>query len=185
MLALPAGSTTIRSVLVQPIVAAAGAQIAVVVTGTTELEALRKSTVQPAVPLGYESPTMVCPSSKLETCPPPPITNVPAGQVAVDGPTTPEGALLLTVTYVSFEIDAEPALGTVPSLPRLICVPVSEWLWRRFPDSEPFLIRLLPLTSLLAAIADPDAARTSAMIEITSGADGVRLNILLMRCPLF
>jgi hypothetical protein len=68
------------------------------------------------------------------------------------------------------------ALGTLPSLLSLICLPVSVWFLSRLPDSELRLISLSPPTRWLAATAVPDAAMTSATSEITSDADGRRLD---------
>src|SRR5262249_15688373 len=75
------------------------------------------------------------------------------------------------------------ALGTFPRALRLTCVPVMLWLRRRLPDSECFLIRLSPLTSLLPARAVPEAATTRARIATTIDADGLQRNTLFMGTP--
>ena len=56
------------------------------------------------------------------------------------------------------------ALGTFPSLFKLICCPVSLCLRNLLPDSDPLAISLSPLASLLAASAVADS-------ETISGSD--------------
>jgi len=121
---------------------------------------------------------------------PPPMTVVPLGHDAVAAVGAPApGIVAVAATYVTFAIGAAlavaafvalVALGTVPSVLSLILPPVTDRFCNRLPDSEFFLISELPLTSLLAATADPDMATMSATIATTMAPDGLRRDRCVM-----
>jgi hypothetical protein len=103
--------------------------------------------------------------------------------VAVVALVAPVAFVALSAVVACVALSACLAFGTLPSFFRLTCVPVIVCLRRRLPDRVPFLISLSPLTSLLAAIAVPEAARINAITATTIAPDGLYRRKFLICTP--